>query len=205
MEKALELYRGDFLPGMHVEDSPELERWIEDRRSEYRRAAVEAATALADRDAAAGEVRAALLWARRAAALDPTAESAARRLMSLLDRAGEPAAALAAFHDLEARLRADLALGASEETVRLASAIRRRARTRAHTLPSHSRIRSQAHTASRVRSAHIARRKPPRGLADGTACLSRRMRRRAADRRRPWLSGAMAAAMLVAGLLAWRA
>jgi TolB-like protein/DNA-binding SARP family transcriptional activator len=219
MQEALELYRGDFLPGMHVEDSPELERWIEDRRSAYRRSAVEAATALADREAASGEVRAALLWARRAVALDPCAESATRRLMSLLERAGEPAEALSAFHDLEARLRAELALGASEETVRLASAIRRRTNAgAAHSpepAPAGSEVPVTYGAAARSDQAAAEASASPAhtgsgatsGLADGPADSAppRQLRRRAADRRRPWLSGAIVAAVLVAGFLAWRA
>ena len=41
-------YRGDFLAGVHVSDVPEIERWIDDRRSSLRRKAVRAALTLAE-------------------------------------------------------------------------------------------------------------------------------------------------------------
>lgn len=222
LEAALELYRGDFLPGMHVEDAPELDRWIDERRAYYRRRAVEAALALADRDAAAGEERAALLWARRAVGLDAGNETATRRLMKLLEHAGEPAAALNAFHELEARLRADLALGASEETVRLASAIRRRAGNSsgeaADAVPA-----SPFHGASPATGGDAATADVPitagaalpieRSSASEAPLAERsteaaavpappRPRRRAADRRRPWLAAAIVAAVLAGGSFA---
>ena len=37
--KALALYRGDFLEGVFLEGCTEFERWVEDRRAHYRRAA----------------------------------------------------------------------------------------------------------------------------------------------------------------------
>jgi TolB-like protein/DNA-binding SARP family transcriptional activator/Flp pilus assembly protein TadD len=127
-EGALALYRGDFLPGFYIEDAPEAERWLEEERARRRRAVVEAAWALARREEAEGELRAAGMWARRAASFEPHDEAVLRRLLSLLERAGEPAAALEAFAEFERRLEVDYELRPSAATVEQVERIRRQAR-----------------------------------------------------------------------------
>lgn len=122
-EDALKLYRGDLLPGFFIEDAPEAERWLEEERARRRRAAVDAAWKLADQEEARGELRAAALWAERALS-SGAEETALRRLLGLLQRAGEPAAALAAFADFERRLDAEYGLAPSAETLRLVEQIR---------------------------------------------------------------------------------
>lgn len=124
-EDALKLYRGDLLPGFFVDDAAEAERWLEEERARRRRAAVDAAFRLAEREEARGEWRAAALWAERALAFVPSEEAALRRLMVLLERAGEPAAALAAFAEFERRLEGEYGLAPSAETLRLADQLRR--------------------------------------------------------------------------------
>lgn len=127
LEHALEIYRGDFLPGLFLDDAPELERWLEDRRAELARQAVEAARSLSDREEARGELATAVFWARRAFALDPVGEPAARRLMELLARAGDRARALDVYQELAGRLADQLDLQPAAETARLAEVIRRQA------------------------------------------------------------------------------
>jgi DNA-binding SARP family transcriptional activator/TolB-like protein/tetratricopeptide (TPR) repeat protein len=123
-EDALEVYRGDFLPGFFVEGAPDVEAWIDDRRRTYRRAANRAAVELAEREEAAGSLRAAALWARRALAIEPLDEVAARRLMEVLSTGGETVAALAAYDALASQTRAELGIDPSAETRALADAIR---------------------------------------------------------------------------------
>jgi adenylate cyclase len=123
-EEAVELYRGEFLPGFFVEEAPELERWIEDQRAEFARSAVRAAWTLSERDAARGELGAAILWARRAQAIDPLAEAGARQVMTLLARSGERAGALEVYQELERRLDQEMGVPPSAETARLAEEIR---------------------------------------------------------------------------------
>lgn len=124
-EDALKLYRGDLLPGFFIDDAAEVERWLEEERARRRRAAVDAAGKLAEREEARGEWRAAALWAERALSFAPSEEAALRRLLVLLERAGEPAAALAAFADFERRLQAEYGLSPSAETLRLVEQLRR--------------------------------------------------------------------------------
>jgi TolB-like protein/DNA-binding SARP family transcriptional activator/Flp pilus assembly protein TadD len=124
-EDALKLYRGDVLPGFFIDDAAEAERWLEEERARRRRAAVDAAGRLAEREEARGEWRAAALWAERALSFAPSEEGTLRRLLVLLERAGEPAAALGAFADFERRLQAEYGLAPSAETLRLVEQLRR--------------------------------------------------------------------------------
>src|SRR4051812_37476280 len=71
----------------------------------------------AGREETAGEPGAAALGARRAAALEPLDEGSLRRLLSMLDRAGEPAAALEAFADFARRLEREYGVGPSSATL----------------------------------------------------------------------------------------
>lgn len=124
LEEALELYRGDLLPGFHVDDTPELEWWIDEKRAELARRAVDAAHALSESEEQRGALSAAVLWAGRRVALDPTSEPAVRRLMDLLARSGERARALEAFELLARRLDQELGLAPSADTAALAERIR---------------------------------------------------------------------------------
>ncbi len=132
---ALELYHGDFLPGFFVEEAPETERWVDEERTRRRGHAVDAAWALAHAEERAGHMRAAVVWARKAVGLTPYDEAAARRLISLLDRSGEPAAALEAFDEFERRLTAEYGITPSAETVQQIDAIRARKNPQPQTHP----------------------------------------------------------------------
>ncbi len=135
LEAAMRHYRGEFLPAFFVEDAPEIESWVDAQRGWYRRQAFQAAGALADREAAGGEVKAALLWARQASDIEPCDESAARRLIRLLAATGEAAAALAAYEEFAARLRREHEIEPSPETRAAAEAVRQAARPAPAPLP----------------------------------------------------------------------
>lgn len=121
---ALELYRGPFLEGFHVDGTPAFERWVETRRRKLRRDALDAAWRLAGRAAEEGVGSAARRRAEQALELAPYDGETVRRYMALMVRTGQPAAALRAYRDYAARLRQDLELEPSAETVRLAEALR---------------------------------------------------------------------------------
>src|SRR5688572_583312 len=127
-EQALALYRGDFLPGFFVQDAPDAERWIEAERTRRRRVAVETAWRLSEEQEKRGDLPAAARSARRAAALEPTDEPALRRLLGVLDRAGEPAAALEAYFDFAKRVKAEFGIAPSAETAQLVRSLKARAR-----------------------------------------------------------------------------
>lgn len=128
-EEALALYRGDFLPGLHVQDAPEAERWIDDERTHLRRCAMEGARRLVEQAARRGDVDGAIEWGRRAVAIDPTDESAVRRLLQSLADAGDVTGAMDAYADLVRRLDAEFSLKPSLETTRLVQALSERPAT----------------------------------------------------------------------------
>lgn len=103
---ALELYTGEFLPGVFADqDGMELEEWIEQTRRRLRAAVVGCAWELADVEERGGRIARALELAHRARFLSPEDEQGLRRHMALLARAGDAAAALGAYADFSRRLR----------------------------------------------------------------------------------------------------
>ncbi|HKG33762.1 MAG TPA: BTAD domain-containing putative transcriptional regulator, partial [Gemmatimonadales bacterium] len=121
---ALALYRGDLLPGFHISAAADFEHWLDEERGHLRQRAAEAGWALAtarERDAdAAGAAEA----ARCAAALSPTDETALRRLVLLLERVGDRAAAVRAYEAFSWKLREEYEVEPSAETRALIARIR---------------------------------------------------------------------------------
>lgn len=124
LTEALELYRGDLLPGFFLSGAPEFERWLEEERGRLRRVAAEAAGTLAAQEEATGNLPAAVARARQAVALAPGDEPGLRRLLTTLDRSGDKAGALQALEEWAKRLGEDSGLEPSAETLKLAEDIR---------------------------------------------------------------------------------
>lgn len=120
---AYELYRAELLEGFFA-DAPGFERWLESERQRYREAAATAAWTLAERHESSRELTLAARWARRVATLAPSDERALRRVLMLLERAGDRAGALRVYEEFAARLRADYQVEPSAETVALVRRIR---------------------------------------------------------------------------------
>jgi len=91
-----------------------------------REAASRAARALVEQCEAADDLPAAAEWARRAVWLAPHKEDALRRLVTLLDRLGDRAGAVAAYEEFTKRLAADLETEPAAETKALLTAVRAR-------------------------------------------------------------------------------
>jgi TolB-like protein/DNA-binding SARP family transcriptional activator len=126
---ALELYRGDLLPGFFLSDALEWERWLEEERTHLRSRAAEAAWSLAERSAAEGGAVNAAHWGRRALALTPGDEGQLRRFLVLLDRVGDRAGAAQAYTEFAERFARDYGVGPSPETQAVIAAIRSRHET----------------------------------------------------------------------------
>ena len=122
---ALDLVRGPFLPGLHV-DAAEFDHWLDGTRERLARRAAEVAKALSARAERCGDSGAAIRWARRWTELAVHDEMAWRRLLVLLDRFGDRAGALAAYGALRDRFREDLDTEPSPETRSLMERIRAR-------------------------------------------------------------------------------
>jgi DNA-binding SARP family transcriptional activator/TolB-like protein len=123
-ERAAELYQGDLLPGLHLSDVPEFERWLEETRTRLRGQAIRAAWQLTGRESAEGRITEALQWARRGVELSPYDEEGIRRLLGLLSEAGDRAGAVLAYEQFTQRLSADLELEPSAGTLTLIESIR---------------------------------------------------------------------------------
>jgi DNA-binding SARP family transcriptional activator/TolB-like protein/tetratricopeptide (TPR) repeat protein len=125
-EAALELYRGDLLPGFYVSGCVEFEHWLEVERTELRRLASRAAWALANCKELERDLTAAADSARRAIQLSPHDETGIRRLIDLLDRSGDRAGAVEAYVEYVRRLRAEVDVDPAPETQAVIARIRSR-------------------------------------------------------------------------------
>ncbi len=133
LEAALALYRGDLLPGFHISDAPDFERWLDQERARLRGRAREAGWALADARERDGDAAGAVKAAQAAAALAPTDEAAICRLVLLLARLGDRTAAVRAYEAFARHLQQEYELLPSEQTRALLAGIR--AKTASATIP----------------------------------------------------------------------
>jgi len=124
--EACDCYQGHLLEGFFIPGAGEFERWLERERARLQQAASRSAQALVQECEAAGDLHAALEWARRAARLAPHEEDPLRRLVTLLDRLGDRAGAVAAYEEFAKGLGADLETEPAAETKALLAAVRAR-------------------------------------------------------------------------------
>jgi DNA-binding SARP family transcriptional activator len=118
------LFRGDLLPGFHLSGAPGFERWLEEERERVRRLVGRMLWQSAQSEEEAGEMELAVEHARAAVRLSPYDEVALRRLLSLLGRAGDRAAALRFYRDFAEELAREFDTEPSPETVSLVEALR---------------------------------------------------------------------------------
>ncbi len=116
LSRAVQLYRGDLLPGFFVRDSPEFEAWLTTERERLRESAVDALRTLIESYRRRGEYRFGLHYARQLVALDPLSEPAHGALMRLFVLAGRRSRALAHYEELQHLLRDELGVEPAEET-----------------------------------------------------------------------------------------
>ena len=123
--EALELYRGELAPGLHVVDAPEFSQWLDLERRRLNDLAFQAATAVAGVREVAGELSGAIEVLKRATGFRPEDEGTVRRLMQLLDKSGDRASALRTYEQFANRLRNELEIEPSPETQALARDLKR--------------------------------------------------------------------------------
>ncbi len=124
LQSAINLYRGEFLEGFALNDSPAFEEWILAKREYYKRQALKAVHTLAETHQQRGEYEQALAYARRQLELEPWQEEAHRQVMRLLALGGQRSAALAQYETCQRLLAKELGVKPSAETTRLYEAIR---------------------------------------------------------------------------------
>lgn len=113
---AVQLFRGDFLAGFFVKDSPAFEEWVLGEQERLREGVVEALRMLIESYRMRGEYRFGVHYARRLVAIDPLSEAAHRDLMRLSALAGRRGGALAQYEELCETLRRELGVEPSDET-----------------------------------------------------------------------------------------
>lgn len=124
LSRAVALYQGELLEGIHVDHSPESEQWLLFQRERLRLEVWGALQDLADGDEQQGRYGQTERWARRSLALDPLDEAAHRRLIRALAAQGERSAALVQVETCRQLLADELGMALAQETEALAGAIR---------------------------------------------------------------------------------
>ena len=123
LAQALELYRGDFMAGFSLTDSAEFDNWQTMQREGLRRELANFLKRASTHFAQAGEMGAAIDYARRWLALDSLHEPAHRQLMRLYAASGQRTEALRQYRQCVELLEAELATPPEDETTALYAAI----------------------------------------------------------------------------------
>ncbi len=124
LEQAARLYRGPFLDGLSIADSPAFEDWMLLQGEEIRRSVLSLLDRLAALQLSRGETGQAARWARRQLELEPYREQAHRQLMMALALGGERSAALAHYEACRRLLANELGCEPEDETQALYTQIR---------------------------------------------------------------------------------
>jgi DNA-binding SARP family transcriptional activator len=123
LETVLALYRGDFLEGFSLPDSPEFDNWLTSGQERYRRLAVRGLAALSQAHDARQNYAAALDALARALALDPLQEDLQRAALRLHYLAGDRAGAIRRYEALRHMLDQEMGVPPMEATRALYDAI----------------------------------------------------------------------------------
>lgn len=123
LEAAVELYRGDFLAGFSLRDSPAFDDWKFFQGESLQRRFSSALERLARSYRRRGQMEPAIKTARRWLALDPLVEDAHRELMRIYAQAGQRNAALRQYNECARILEKELGVQPLEETRNLQQAI----------------------------------------------------------------------------------
>jgi len=128
MLRAVELYRGELMPGFHLSGCVEFERWLDEERINARERAAASAWGLAIVLERESHLTDAGRMARRAVRYSWDDERVLRRTITMLTRIGDHAGALRLYDEFVARMRSELDASPSPETVALGDTLRASAR-----------------------------------------------------------------------------
>lgn len=128
MLRATELYRGELMPGFHLPDCLEFERWLDEQRAFARERAAAAAWGLARSLEKDSRLTDAGRMARKAVRYSWDDERVLRRTITMLARIGDHAGALRLYEEFAERMRKELDASPSPETTALVDALRPSAR-----------------------------------------------------------------------------
>jgi len=126
LRQAADLYRGPFLGGFCLPDSPEFDTWASQERTRWERLALQALSALVEALALDGDYPDAVAYAQRALAIDELAEDMHRRLIELYALDGNRSAALQQYERCVTALERELGVDPAPETQAVYRAILQR-------------------------------------------------------------------------------
>lgn len=115
-QAAIDLYRGDFMEDIALEDSHSFQEWVVFQREQYFRYLLQALRSMSDYFQRQGDIEQAYKFAWRYANLAPLEEAAHRQLMSLMALGGERSAALEQYQSLRRLLQDELGVNPSAES-----------------------------------------------------------------------------------------
>ena len=124
IREALDLYKGDLLPGFFLRGAPEYERWLDSERTRIRGRAAKSALKLSETLARDGKTDDAVHRARQSLVIAPDDEQLLRKALGILASVGDTASALHEFDAFAKRLKEDYAASPSPETKALAARLR---------------------------------------------------------------------------------
>ncbi len=134
LEAAADLYRGEFLEGVHIAGAPDFDFWLLMERERWYQEIVRVLNTLIRAHTLESDYPRALHFARRLLHLDPWREETHRQVMILLARTGQRSAALNQFRRCQEFLRQELGVDPTPQTVALYRQIRETVPTYPHNL-----------------------------------------------------------------------
>jgi predicted ATPase/DNA-binding SARP family transcriptional activator len=123
-EKMISLYRGEFLSGLSLPDSPEFEDWLLIQRESLHRRALTLLERRSNFHEQAGNYSKSLHFALRYTELEPWCENAHRRVMRIYALNGQNSAAILQYETCGRLLKKELGVLPGEETRNLLEQIR---------------------------------------------------------------------------------
>ena len=126
LKEAVEIYRGDFMTGFNLSDSPGFDEWRFFQGEELRQLLANALQRLVNWHVSREEYEQGILYARRWLSLDRLHEPAHRSLMQLYAWSGQQAAALRQYQECQRILLEELGVEPEEETQAVYKAVKSR-------------------------------------------------------------------------------
>lgn len=123
-KQAVEIYRGEFLEDIFVDDSQEFQEWLIIRREQYFKQQLQVLQHLADAYHQMGDYSQAAVYALQQVKMDPLQENLHRQAMLLLAKAGRLGEALERYELCREELRANLGIEPDDTTTALYEEIR---------------------------------------------------------------------------------
>ncbi len=122
--RAVALYHGAFLDGIHLSDTPEFEQWVDERRRELAREVARALRQLAKGATERRDHQAAGAYLERLSQLEPMDADVVLATMQAWASAGDGASALHAAQAYQERMRHDLGISPDVRVTQLADTLR---------------------------------------------------------------------------------